>query len=120
MSGMTTIRKTTVACAVAAIFVSAGVLAQSQSKVNTQDVNQSQVGMLNQQTMDLGNASNKGNSKVDVKGVNQSQAGMLQQQKMAIGNANGGKTDVKATNINQSQAGMLNQQELSVGNANQG
>src|SRR6188474_1919569 len=104
-------KRTTLAYAITALFVSSGAIAQSTSKVDTQNINQTQAGMLQQQELTIGNANQGGQSNVQVSNVTQGQAGMLQRQKMAIGDADKGKSDVKSGPIMQGQVGMLNNQE---------
>ena len=110
MKSLNATSKSMIAVAVAAVFAASHGWAQT-TKVDANNINQSQVGLLNSQEMDLGNAKGKGSStNVNVKGVNQSQAGLLNKQKMSVGSGNQGKTKVTASNINQSQAGLLNSQ----------
>ena len=76
------------AIAIATLFAGAA-SAQSTSKVQVNDINQNQSGLLNKQEMDLGNAKGGGKSDVKIDKVTQSQSGLLNAQKMGIGNAEG-------------------------------
>ena len=76
-----------IAFAVAATLSSVAVAQKSESKVELQNLNQSQSGLLNKQEMDLGNAKAGGKSNVNIKNVNQSQSGLLNNQKANVGNA---------------------------------
>ena len=83
-------RGTFLACLIAALFA-----APALAQVQAQDLNQSQAGLLNKQSMDLGNTKGGGKAQVNAKNINQGQAGLLNSQEMSIGNANkGGKSNV--------------------------
>jgi hypothetical protein len=60
---------------------------RSMTKVNVQNITQSQTGLINKQEINIGNAVKGSITDVTAKGVTQNQSGMLNQQKMNIGNA---------------------------------
>lgn len=75
-------------------------------------LDQSQGGVLNQQSTDLGNAK--------VIKASQTQSGALNKQRREIGiGAEGSKADVSVKDLNQQQRGALGNQKASVGNAGQ-
>jgi hypothetical protein len=87
--------------------------APSTRKASVEKLDQSQSGLLNQQTVDTGNVRQTGKSE-------QSQSGALSRQLRIVGTENsGGKADVATKDVNQLQRGMVNDQKVSVGNAGQ-
>jgi hypothetical protein len=86
--------------------------ASTSTRAIVDKLDQSQSGVLNQQSTDVGNAK--------VIKAAQTQSGALNKQQREIGiAAEGSKADVSAQDLNQQQRGALGNQKASVGNAGQ-